>query len=199
MSHDVVFKTENDEKQIVWAEVYAPNVPDSDGEFMTADEIEKMAYDFMRRHKQESVDIFHTNEVPDGVCVVESFIARKGDPDFTEGAWVAGIHVPDPETWGKIKKGEINGFSMEAMVHKEVVEVEMELPAVISAKTMKSEGHDHDFYVAYDESGKFQGGRTSKAEDGHFHLIRRGTVTEEANGHAHRFEHVTALTLAELS
>ena len=153
----------------------------------------------MRRQELGRVDTFHSNEIPEDVCVVESFIARKDDPTFTEGAWVCGIHVPDDETWGKIKKGEINGFSMEAHVHKKVVDVEVELPAVISARTLKSEGHDHDFYVAYGEDGKFQGGRTSKAEDGHFHLIRRGTVTEEADGHAHRFEHINALTLAEIS
>lgn len=198
MSHEVTFKSEDEELRIVWAEVYAPNVPDSDHEFMDAESIRKMAYDFMRRQELGRVDTFHTNEVPEGVCVVESFIARKGDPTFTEGAWVCGIHVPDDETWGKIKKGEINGFSMEAVVLKERVEVEIELPAVISARTLKSEGHDHDFYVAYDETGKFQGGRTSKAEDGHYHLIKRGTVTEDADGHSHRFEHVNALALAEV-
>lgn len=196
--HLVTFKSEDDEQRIVWAEVYSPNVPDSDQEFMDAVGIRDMAYDFMRRMELGNIDVFHTNEVPEGVCVVESFIARKGDPTFTEGAWVCGIHVPDDETWAKIKKGEINGFSMEALVHKTVVEVEVELPAVITAKTLKSEGHDHEFYVAYSETGVFQGGRTSRAEDGHFHLIRRGTVTEDSNGHTHRFEHVNALAFNEV-
>lgn len=199
MSRDVAFKSEDEELRIVWAEVYAPNVPDSDGEFMDAEGIRKMAYEFMQRMELGQVDTFHTNSISKGACVVESFIARKDDPTFTEGAWVCGIHVPDDATWAKIKKGEINGFSMEALVSKELVEVEVDLPATISTRTLKSEDHEHEAYVTYDENGKFQGGRTSKAEDGHFHLIRRGTVTEDTNGHAHRFEHVNSLSFREIA
>lgn len=195
--HEIAFKKESAPKRMVWAEVYTPDVPDSDGEFMRAEEIEKMAYGFMRSMKLDAVDHMHDNIQVDGACVIESFIARKGDPDFNEGAWVVGMHIDNDETWDKVEKGEINGFSMEALVHKTVLEVELETPPVLAGKTMihKTEGsedaHDHDFMVAYGDDGRFLGGKTSPAGNPpHVHVIKRGTLTEEAAGHSHRFAHV---------
>jgi len=197
MHRTVSFKVENEEQRMVFAEVYAPLKPDSDHEFMDAVSIRKMAYKFMRSMSLDSVDTDHDNEVVDGCCVVESFIARKGDPDFIEGAWVVGMHVDNDTTWEMIKKGELNSFSMQALVHKDLVEVEIDLPPVIQGQTMKSEGHAHTFSVAYDDSGKFMGGRTD-SQNGHFHAIRRGTATEEANSHTHRFSHMDDISLKEV-
>jgi hypothetical protein len=192
----LVLKKENAKQRIVFAEVYAPNRPDSDGEFMDEETIRKMAYGFMREMKLDQIDHQHTNELVDDARVVESFLARKGDPDFIEGSWVVGIHIPRDEDWEKVEKGEWNGFSIEAIVSKEVVDVELEIPPILSGKTIKSGGHDHIFHVAYDDNGKFLGGKTDTI-DGHFHVIKRGTVTEEANGHTHRFSHLENLSLQE--
>ena len=180
----------SDEKRMVWAEVYAPNRPDSDGEFMSAQTIEKMAHDFLRNGRTKMVDVQHNNQTTPGIEVVESFIARKGDPDFLEGSWVIGVHIPDDTIWGLVKKGEINGFSVEAVVAKEPVDVEIELPPVVTGLTTKSEEHQHKFYVTFDqETGALLGG-TTDAVDGHVHVIKGGTVTEEAAGHRHRFSSV---------
>jgi hypothetical protein len=194
-----VFKAVQEDKHLVFAEVYAPNRPDSDGEFMDAEGILKMSYDFMRAMKLDSVDSYHDNELVPGCCVVESFIARKGDKQFIEGSWVVGMHVDNEDMWDKIKKGEINGFSMEAMVNKTQVTVEMEIPPVVQGRTMKTEGdsaHDHTFHVAYNEDGKFLGGRTDVVNN-HSHIIKRGSVTEVADEHAHRFSHLDDLILTE--
>lgn len=193
-SRDVVFKSVAAEKRIVWAEVYSPDRPDSDKEFMRAPEIEKMAYGFMRSMKLDSVDSQHDNVLVDGCCVVESFIARKGDPDFIEGSWVVGMHIDNDAMWAKVQKGEINGFSIEAMVIKETQTIDMDIPPVLSGLTQKAEDHTHDFLVAYSPEGVFMGGRTSLT-NGHFHIIKRGTVTEDNDGHAHRFSHVEELTI----
>lgn len=191
--------SDDEDEHLVFAEVYAPNRPDSDGEFMDSETIKKMAYDFMKNLEPDgSIDHRHTNEIVKGARVVESFIARKDDPDFIEGAWVLGVHIDNPEMWEQIKKGEINGFSIEALVHKKVVEVELEVPPVISGKTLKSEDHEHTFYVGYNEDGKFLGGKTDTV-NGHFHLIKRGTLTEEAEGHHHKFSHVESLNLKEVA
>lgn len=203
MSQYTPIKKAETAKRIVWSEVYAPDRPDADNEFMRAEEIEKMAYGFMRAQKLDAVDAMHDQQNKDGCCVVESFIARKGDPDFIEGAWVVGIHVNNDALWEQVEKGEINGFSMEALVVKEPQEVEMEVPPVLGGKTMKAEGagpdddHAHDFMVAYNDEGKFLGGRTSPAADGHYHLIRRGTKTEKAGDkdHAHKFSFVEQITI----
>lgn len=196
-SQETVFKAADEEQRIVWAEVYAPNRPDSDGEYMDAEGIRKMAYEFMSRMALDQIDSHHNNDLVDGCRVVESFIARKDDPDFIEGSWVVGVHIPDDDMWAKVKKGDINGFSMEAMVQKEVVEVTLEVPPVIQGRTMKAEdGHTHTFHVAYDENGKFLGGRTDTV-DGHYHPIKRGTVTEEVKEHRHKFDHVYDVIIKE--
>lgn len=195
----ISIKKSDERERIAWAEVYAPMRPDSDGEFMDADTIKKMSYEFMQNLKQRSVDSFHNNMVVDGACVVESFIARKGDPDFIEGAWVVGVHVDNDDVWEKIEKGEINGFSVEAWVDKVEVDVELEVPPVISGKTMKADdGHEHVFHVAYNENGDFIGGRTDMV-NGHFHVIKRGTLTELSADHQHKFSHVEDIVLSEVS
>lgn len=99
-------------KQVVLGVVYEPNVRDTDGNFMTAEEIEKMAYRFMEGLRNDSIDREHDGETGGYGTVVESFIARDGDPDFPHGAWVLGVHVTDAATWEAIEKGEITGFSL---------------------------------------------------------------------------------------
>jgi hypothetical protein len=98
-------------KQVVLGVVYEPNVRDTDGNFMTADEIEKMAYNFMESSRLTRIDKNHDGKANKGV-VVESLIARKGDPDFPEGAWAIGVHVTDGDTWKAIEKGDVTGFSI---------------------------------------------------------------------------------------
>lgn len=99
------------EQQLVYGEVYIPMVPDTHGDYMTAENIEAMAQSFVASGRGASIDTEHDGKL-NGSVVVESFIARKGDPDFTEGAWVLGVHVSDPALWQQIKAGEITGFSM---------------------------------------------------------------------------------------
>jgi len=180
------------EQRIVWAEVYAPNIPDSDGDFMDEATIREMAYKFMKDMNLKKIDVQHKNDLVNGACVVESFIAREGDPHFIAGSWVVGVHIDNDEVWGKVKKGEINGFSIEAMVQRSPAELEIELPPVLHGKTMKSEDHEHEFFVTYDEEGNFKGGYTNDV-NGHRHQIVKGTVTEATNGHTHRFSFVENL------
>lgn len=200
----VVIKEADDDnpdpnRVFVTAEVYAPNVPDSDGEFMTAPEILKMAHEFIRKGRQDQIDVMHDGNAVDGVCMVESFVARKGDPIFREGAWVACVDVNNPELTQKIRKGQLNGFSMEAFVHKSPERhVEVEIPPVVTGKTSKSEGHVHDIYVSYDDNGVFRGGKTSPGPDGHVHDIRRGTATEVSKRHSHRYDAIEGVSLGTL-
>lgn len=191
-SPHATIKLASEDEQIVWAEVYAPGIPDADGDYMDAVGIQQMAYKFMKDLRLKKIDVQHTNKLCDA-CVVESFIARKGDPDFIEGAWVIGLYIADKSVWEKVKKQEINGFSMEALVTRRSEIVEVIIPEIVSGKTMKSEDHEHTFYVSYDDNGHFRGGRTDPGPDGHVHTIRKGTITEDANGHSHRFSHIEGL------
>lgn len=111
---EIAFKKADFEKHIVYGEVYVPGDPghrDAHGQWMTAEEIEKMAHRFMENLRLTQVDRQHDAEPDEGI-VVESFIAREGDPDFTPGAWVVATKILNDETWEAIMKGEITGYSM---------------------------------------------------------------------------------------
>ena len=186
----------SDEQQIVYGEVYAPNRPDAQGEYMTREHIRKMAHEFLRSGKMASIDVMHDNKVVKGCCVVESFVAEDNNTDYIPGSWVVGVHVPDTDLWGRIKKGEINGFSMEAMVTRHDREVDVEIPPVVTGLTSKSEGHEHRFFVTYDDHGQFKGGVTDTV-NGHFHQIVAGTHTQKTDGHNHRFSSVDNIRIVE--
>jgi hypothetical protein len=177
------------DERLVYGEVYAPLRPDVQGEFMDADAIKSMAHDFLQRQMNKAIDVQHDNRVVPGLTIVESFIARKGDPDFIEGSWVVCCHVNDDSTWQKVKKGELNGFSVEALVVKENHDVEVDIPDQITGRTTKSDDHEHDFTVKFDDKGQMTGGSTTLVK-GHTHQITTGTITDESQGHRHRFSSV---------
>lgn len=181
-------------RQLIYAEVYVPLVPDSQGDFMSAQEIEKTAHNFMRGQRMYNVDTEHNLQKNDTV-VIESFIARAGDPDFVPGAWVVGMHVVDPKTWNAIEKGEINALSMYGSGARDDALVEIDIPddGIVKGDTHDFAGHTHTFFLQFDANGRVVKGETSKAADGHFHVIKGGTVTEASSGHAHRYSVSDAL------
>ncbi len=176
------------EKRIVYGEVYCPDVLDTHGDFMTAQDIEIMAHRFLQLSAlKQAIDTNH-DEVSNGSYPVESFIARAGDPDYTEGAWVLGVKVIDSDVWDKIKRGELNGYSFQALVRKSAVVVNIEMnPDVVGFTEKGEDSHDHVFLAYFDGDGRITKGVTS-TDAGHFHEIKSGTATEIAQGHAHRIE-----------
>lgn len=187
----VAIKKFDDEQHLVYGEVYAPGIPDSQGDFMTAAEIQKMAHAFLRAGRVTKVDTQHDNR-PNGSAIVESFIARDGDPIFIPGSWVVGVHIPDDRIWSMVKSGELNGFSFEGEARKSPREIEIEIPPVIDGLTTEASGHVHKFEAWYDDNGAFVGGQTDVV-DGHSHRISAGTITDLANGHRHRFSTIEGM------
>jgi len=188
----MLLKKLDDELQVVYGEVYAPNVPDSQGDFMTEKEVVKMAHEFMKHGSLTAIDTNHDNEET-GSIVVESYITNADDPIFVDGAWVVGVHVPDPEIWALIKNGELNGFSMEALVKATSKVIELEVPDTIIGETLSDNTeHTHEFTVKFDEQGNFLGGSTNIV-NGHVHTISKATVTGEAEGHTHKFSIVESM------
>jgi hypothetical protein len=192
-----ILKTD-DELRIVWGEVYVPNVPDAHGDFMTTDSIRKMAHRFLLKGRAHKVDVNHDNQST-GAGVCESFIARAGDQDFIEGSWVAGVHVPDDVTWAKVKSGEINGFSIEALVRSKTRKVALLIPDSIEGRTLKSDqvDHTHGWVCEITDEGEIVG-HTTDDDTGHFHLLQKGTTTEEAAGHRHRWSLLDTLKALEI-
>ncbi|MGH0612859.1 XkdF-like putative serine protease domain-containing protein [Bacillus cereus] len=107
-----ILKTE-EEKQLVTGVVYEPDVEDSHGDTMTAEEIEKAAYTFMENYQH--IDKQH-DEIAGKGTVVENWIAKSdmtvGEQEVQAGTWLMTVRVDDVDTWEEIKKGEVTGFSM---------------------------------------------------------------------------------------
>lgn len=181
-------KKSNEDRQIIYAEVYAPNRLDTHGEMMLPEDVEKMCHRFLSQlNLAKSIDVQHDNVAIDAYPI-ESFIAREGDPDFTPGAWVMGVKIEDADVWARIKSGDLNGFSFQAMVIPVPgVEVEIETVRDHVCKTEENEGHWHYLFAKLDATGNIISGRTSKAADGHWHELRGKSVTVTANKHNHRF------------
>ena len=182
----VTIKKFDNDKQIVYGEVYAPMVLDTYGEFMTAEDIEIMAHRFMQLDLGSVIDTQH-DTLANGAYPVESFIARPNDPDYAEGAWVLGVKIPDAGLWSRAKSGELNGFSFQCLVKPTDVDVEYDTIRDYVGATELFDTHDHTFFAELNEIGNVIGGRTSKATDGHYHEITRASVTDTAGGHSHRF------------
>jgi len=175
----------NTEEQIVYGEVYAPGVLDAHGDIMPAEDIKKMAHDFMQlSYAQNAIDTNHDQQ-SNGAYPVESFIAREGDPDYTPGSWVLGVKIADPQLWQMVKKGDLNGYSFQARVYKRPKYVEIEVESDLYIRTEVAAGHSHFAYVEMDENGRVRCGMTSN-DNGHTHVIVAGTATEKTDGHAHR-------------
>jgi hypothetical protein len=193
----VCIKKSDDEEQIVFGEVYAPGFPDSQGDFSTAVEIKKMAYNFLRKGITSNIDVNHSQE-QSGSYIAESFIAQKDDPIFIPGSWVIGVKVPDPVIWRMVKSGELNGFSLDGMGVRSETVFEFDMPDVLEGETTEMKGHVHRFFVKYDQDGNFLGGYTDPGPNGHVHQIERGTVTEDADLHNHRFSFVEGVLSAQV-
>lgn len=185
---DIKKSDDEDERQLVYAEVYAPNLVDTDNEFMSEDDIEKMAHEFLSSGKINKIDVQHDFK-ESGCLVVESFIARKGWEPFVEGAWVMGVWCPD-EIWAKIKSGELNGFSFAGITQKYPAKVLVEVTKQLVGITEKSTvdiipSHEHTFTIYFDNKGQIVSGKTDVVQ-AHSHLILKGTATEIELDHSHR-------------
>ena len=181
-------KSIDDERQIVYGLVYEPNVLDSHGDMMTAEEIEKMCHRFMQIESlDKTIDVNHDG-VPVSAHPIESFIAKADDPHYTEGSWVLGVKIYDDMIWEDVKTGRLNGFSFEAMVRKFPTVVEYEHIRNNFGQTEAAQDHDHLYFAELSEDGTVIRGRTS-TDHGHSHEIAMGTATEAGGTkpHKHRF------------
>ena len=104
----------SEEKRMVYGIVYAVNKVDSQGDYSTAEEIEKAAYDFMKDLRVQNVDTGHNFEKA-GAFVAESWIVKENDSLFADapaGSWAVGIKVEENSLWNRVTKGEFRGLSM---------------------------------------------------------------------------------------
>lgn len=182
-----ITKDEDGYERIVMGEVLIPNTLNTYGDFHTEESVRQFAYGFMK--KGFGIDIDHDNvDVSGDIDIIESFIARPGDPDFVEGSWVVGCHIKSDELWQRVLDGELHGYSYEAIVG--MMEIEITVPAESTkhgtTQPDLDDGHTHEFYVLLDANGRVLTGGTSET-GGHTHTISHHTFTDVALGHSHIF------------
>jgi len=116
----------NNEKQIVYGVVLAPNEVDFQDDFMTAEDIEEAAHKYMAESRVIGSE--HSKAIK--AHPVESFIApqdfevsdgKYGPQKVTKGSWVLGVKVTDPKEWEKVSGGEYSGFSVGGLGAREEI------------------------------------------------------------------------------
>lgn len=183
----LIIKDNEGFERIVFAEVLIPDTPNTYGDYHTKENIREIAYTFMVKGFKR--DVNHNNvDVSESVHVIESFIARQGDPDFIEGSWVVGMLIQDDGIWEDIKQGRINGYSWEGYATFLPIEIVMPDEVTRTGQTEPDleDGHYHHYFVLLDDDGRVIAGGTT-VTNGHSHTISGHTKTEIAQGHRHRY------------
>lgn len=106
----------NEEKRIVYGPVLIPNEPDTDGDVVTAEQIENVAHKFVEEYG--NIDLMHSlNNVG---RLVESYILPVDlevdeETIIPKGSWIMGVRVTDDDAWQAVKDGKLSGFSIMAL------------------------------------------------------------------------------------
>lgn len=110
----------DDAKRIVLGPVLVPEEflkQDLQGEFITADEIEKTAHGFVKKlvYGKARPGEMHRNFEGD-IQVVESYIMPCdgiiNGKAVRKGTWMLAVHIPDERAWALVKAGVYKGFSV---------------------------------------------------------------------------------------
>ncbi len=89
---------------------------DTQNDWVSEPEIEKMAHRFMIESQNYDVNhrVFDLSKTD--AVVVESYIAPTdfaiGDKQVSKGSWVVATHYPSDRVWNQVKAGEIKSYSI---------------------------------------------------------------------------------------
>jgi hypothetical protein len=149
----IQFATVNEEKRILAGLVLEPNKPiyrNQNGEEFNIvfDEqtVEDLCYGFSQNKNNSNSTIEHdTNQIIDGVTFTENWLVRDEKIDTSvalglkckKGSWVAVMKVDSDEIWNDyVKTGKVQGFSIDAMLSLE--EVNLKTNITMSKEQEKS-------------------------------------------------------------
>lgn len=193
-SMHLVKRKDGEFEQIVVAEVLVPDTPNCYGDIYTREAVRDFAYQFAIQGY--GIDVNHDNTDVKGqdAVVVESFIAREGDPNFIEGSWVVGMKILNSDLWQQVLDGTINGYSFEAECSLFPVTFQNLTNRQVIGTTEPDpiDGHTHEFLVLLNVFNKPISGGTSLT-NGHAHPVVYHTTTEYAEdlsgrSHNHRYQ-----------
>ena len=134
----------NEEQRVVMGLVLQPEQlilrqdPDSGEKFnivFSADTIKELSHNFFKSGFQLNSKLEHNSPIKD-VTFVESWIVENSDIDksanfgmnFPKGSWMATMKIDNDDIWNNyVKTGEVEGFSVDAMVDLEEINLKSEL------------------------------------------------------------------------
>ena len=120
---------EKEDKHIIVGCALVPDKPiyrrDGDEEFyiqFSAETIEKLAHNYLANDRVYSFSTDH-KDVADDVYIIETWLktsendkSKDYDLDVPIGSWMVMAKVENDAIWNRIKEGELQGFSIEAIV-----------------------------------------------------------------------------------
>lgn len=113
----ITYKAEAE--RVVGGVVYEANQPDGQGDWASEETIRQAMYYFMESGQQICID--HKGSIP--ATVLECFQAdgdtEKGGGILHKGSWWMALRINDDETWSRVEKDELAGFSWEGLVLRE--------------------------------------------------------------------------------
>jgi hypothetical protein len=88
--------------------------------FFSPETIKMIAEKYMRNKYIDNNDEMHNGKAVKDVYVIESWIKedendksnKYGFADLPVGTWFVSMKINNPNVWDKVKKGELNGFSV---------------------------------------------------------------------------------------
>lgn len=157
-SQQVKFAIDSEEERIVFAPALIPDMPiyrNVGGKefYLTIDAptIQATAIKFAKDNLTNNLDVNHDGNIVKDVTIFESFItsenrvqAAKGFEDLPLGTWFISAKVNNDEVWNRIKSGELNGFSIDALFtfgkaeSTDNSEAEAQIEEILNSKTFLS-------------------------------------------------------------
>lgn len=137
---EVKFATIDEDKRTIVAPVLIPEkriyrIEEKSGKeyevFLTADTIEKVAQQFLKKGYQNKATIEHKENIDGDITVVESWVSKSSTKDksanyfsriFPAGTWFVTIKVNDDKLWEDyVKTGEVKAISIEGIFGHQLV------------------------------------------------------------------------------
>lgn len=116
-------------KRYVLGVAYAPNEIDGHGDWISEEELEKTAWEYVRKHRR--IGFYHIDGTEGHGEVVESYIYRGPDWEMTDisgqrqviksGTWLLGAQL-DEVGFGLVLREQADGWSMDGLSKYRVAE-----------------------------------------------------------------------------
>lgn len=148
---EIKLKEVDKEQRILMGLVLEPNKPvyrNQGGEefniVFSEDTIKDLSYGFFKTNSQKNSTIEHSDKGIQGVTFTESWIVENPECDkstnfgfsYPKGSWLAVMKVDSDEVWdGYVKTGKVQGFSIDAMLSLEEVNLKSNITMSEQVKT----------------------------------------------------------------